>query len=63
MVKDITEEMGKQIEKCTWLDSYTKQGALAKVSVMKTFVGFPDWYSNAKHVEEYYRDVSTYSKN
>lgn len=58
MVKEIIVGMRYDIDRSKWLDSYSKRNALKKLSLMKKFVGYPDWYEDDKALANYYENAS-----
>ncbi|KAK0173535.1 hypothetical protein PV328_006714 [Microctonus aethiopoides] len=58
MVKEIIVGMRNDIDRSRWLDSYSKRNALKKLSLMKKFVGYPDWYEDDKALANHYENAS-----
>ncbi|KAK0168591.1 hypothetical protein PV327_002373 [Microctonus hyperodae] len=58
MVNEIIFGMRYDINGSKWLDLYSKSNALKKLSLMKKFVGYPEWYEDDKALANYYKNAS-----
>ncbi|XP_037943545.1 neprilysin-3-like [Teleopsis dalmanni] len=57
MLKDIRLAFEKLVRSTNWMDAETKRQTLQKSAEMKSFIGFPDWLTNATELNEYYEGV------
>lgn len=57
-MRNIEEEIKREITDSPWLDEKTRAAAQEKIDAMTNFVGYPDWYDEPGKVDEYYREVS-----
>lgn len=63
MVENIRRAFRNELSEITWMDDATKEAALEKADFIKHFIGYPDWYTNASALEQYYKDVRTMKNN
>lgn len=61
MVRNVQEEMKREISESSWLDESAKSVARKKIDAMTNSVGYPDWYDVPGKLDEYYREVRDHS--
>lgn len=57
MLNDIRRSFNNLVRSTTWMDGPTKHETLQKSAEMKSFIGYPDWLTNATALDEFYEDV------
>lgn len=62
MLKNISEEVKRQIGMSGWIDKDAKSYFLWRLRNLQKIVGYLDWYNNTLIVEEFFKDVSCMRK-
>lgn len=55
MLNNIRRSFNKLVYKTSWMDENTKQETLKKSAAMKSYIGYPEWLTNATILDESYR--------
>lgn len=67
MLRDIRQSFNNLVRSTTWMDEPTKSETLKKSAEMKSFIGYPEWITNATALDNYYDgvkvNVSTHLEN
>lgn len=57
MWENIREAFALLVDRTDWMDQSTKRATLEKNRKMGSEIGFPEWLSNEKQLNEYYEGV------
>ncbi|XP_065358799.1 endothelin-converting enzyme 2 [Calliphora vicina] len=57
MLHDIRRSFNNLVRSTTWMDEPTKYETLQKSAEMKSFIGYPEWITNATALDDYYEGV------
>ncbi|XP_073814712.1 M13 family metallopeptidase neprilysin 5 [Musca autumnalis] len=57
MLSDIRRSFNNLVRSTTWMDGPTKYETLQKSAEMKSFIGYPEWLTNATTLDDFYEDV------
>lgn len=58
---DIRAAFDEMVTELDWMDVGTRARAHRKLYAMRPFVGFPDWITNPKEMDEFYEGVNMLS--
>ena len=59
ILNDVRASLESRIAHIDWMDTKTRQMALAKARAIEQFVGYPEFITNVDKLDKYYQDVST----